>query len=124
MDIQREKIKQEFWNWAKVENPRMVENAELGDVYAIQNLDHMFMGFAAAKSQAVPEWVVMVPKLSANYLFSKVPELGFKHKDEKDAVLYHLNYMASEFNAGAKSFVEQDHAKQQTMFEAQEQSNG
>ena len=56
MDIQKEKIKQEFWNWAKVENPRMVENAELGDVYAIQNLDHMFMGFAAAKSQAVPEW--------------------------------------------------------------------
>ena len=62
MDIQKEKIKQEFWNWAKVENPRMVENAELGDVYAIQNLDHMFMGFAAAKSQAVPEGFVLVLK--------------------------------------------------------------
>ncbi|WP_257220231.1 MULTISPECIES: DUF551 domain-containing protein [unclassified Acinetobacter] len=55
MDIQKEKIKQEFWNWAKVENPRVVENAELGDVYATQILDHMFMGFAAAKAQAVPD---------------------------------------------------------------------
>lgn len=55
MDIQKEKTKKEFWVWAKTENPRLVENAELGDVYAIQNLDHMFMGFAAAKAQAVPE---------------------------------------------------------------------
>jgi hypothetical protein len=57
MDIQKEKTKKEFWAWAKTENPRLVENAELGDVYAIQNLDHMFMGFAAAKDQAVPEWI-------------------------------------------------------------------
>lgn len=62
MDIQKEKIKQEFWNWAKVENPRVVEDAELGDVYAIQTLDHMFMGFAAAKAQAVPEGFVLVEK--------------------------------------------------------------
>lgn len=62
MEIQKEKIKQEFWNWAKVENPRVVENAELGDVYAIQILDHMFMGFAAAKAQAVPEGFVLVEK--------------------------------------------------------------
>lgn len=60
MDIQKEKIKQEFWSWAKVENPRVVEDAELGDVYAIQTLDHMFMGFAAAKTQAVPEGFVLV----------------------------------------------------------------
>ena len=62
MDIQKEKTKKEFWVWAKTENPRLVENAELGDVYAIQNLDHMFMGFAAAKAQAVPEGFVLVPK--------------------------------------------------------------
>lgn len=62
MEIQKEKIKQEFWNWAKVENPRVVEDAELGDVYAIQTLDHMFMGFAAAKAQAVPEGFVLVEK--------------------------------------------------------------
>ena len=60
MDIQKEKIKQEFWNWAKVENPRVVENAELGDVYATKILDHMFMGFAAAKAQAVPEGFVLI----------------------------------------------------------------
>ena len=60
MEIQKVKIKQEFWNWAKVENPRVVEDAELGDVYAIQTLDHMFMGFAAAKAQAVPEGFVLV----------------------------------------------------------------
>lgn len=59
MDIQKEKIKQEFWNWAKVENPRVVENAELGDVYATKILDHMFMGFAAAKAQAVPAKLVL-----------------------------------------------------------------
>ena len=62
MDIQKEKTKKEFWAWAKTENPRLVENAELGDVYAIQNLDHMFMGFAAAKDQAVPEGFVLVKK--------------------------------------------------------------
>lgn len=62
MEIQKEKIKQEFWNWAKVENPRVVEDAELGDVYAIQTLDHMFMGFAAAKAQAVPEGFFLVEK--------------------------------------------------------------
>lgn len=63
MDIGKEKIKQEFWNWAKVENPRVVENAELGDVYATQILDHMFMGFAAARAQAVPEWISVNDKL-------------------------------------------------------------
>lgn len=62
MDVQKEKIKQEFWNWAKVENPRVVENAELGDVYATRILDHMFMGFAAAKAQAVPDGFVLVKK--------------------------------------------------------------
>ena len=55
---------------------------------------------------------VLVPKLSANYLFNQVPELGFLHKDEKETVLYHLNYMASEFKEDAKRFVENDHSKQ------------
>ena len=58
------------------------------------------------------EGFVLVPKLSANYLFNKVPELGFKHQDEKDTVLYHLNYMASEFKESAKNFVVLDHEKQ------------
>ena len=75
----------------------------------------------AAKAQAVPEWAVIVPKLSANYLFNTVPELGFEHQDQKDTVLYHLNYMASEFRDSAKQFVEDDHAKQKAMIEAQEQ---
>ena len=60
MNIQKENIKKEFWDWAKTENPRLVENAELGDVYAIQNLDHMFMGFAAAKARAIPDGFVLV----------------------------------------------------------------
>ena len=77
----------------------------------------------AAKAQAVPEWAVIVPKLSANYLFNTVPELGFEHQDQKDTVLYHLNYMASEFRDSAKQFVEDDHAKQKTMIEAQEPAN-
>ena len=59
MDLQKENTKKEFWVWAKTENPRLVENAELGDVYAIQNLDHMFMGFAAAKAQAIPDGFVL-----------------------------------------------------------------
>ena len=83
-----------------------------------------FYGFEqAAKAQSVPEWAVIVPKLSANYLFNTVPELGFEHQDQKDTVLYHLNYMASEFRDSAKQFVEDDHAKQKTMIEAQEQSH-
>lgn len=76
----------------------------------------------AAKVKTVPEWAVIVPKLSANYLFNTVPELGFEHQDQKDTVLYHLNYMASEFRDSAKQFVEDDHAKQKTMIEAQEPS--
>ena len=75
------------------------------------------------KAQAVPEWAVIVPKLSANYLFNTVPELGFEHQDQKDTVLYHLNYMASEFRDSAKQFVEDDHAKQKNMIEAQEPAN-
>ncbi|WP_111857795.1 hypothetical protein [Acinetobacter sp. CFCC 10889] len=64
----------------------------------------------AAKS--IPECFVLVPKLSANYLFNQVPELGFKDQDEKNTVLYHLNYMASEFKESAKEFVKEDHEKQ------------
>lgn len=78
----------------------------------------------AAKSKAVPEGFVLVPKLSANYLFNKVPELGFKHQDEKDTVLYHLNYMASEFKESAKNFVALDYEKQKRFAqESQEQSH-
>ena len=77
----------------------------------------------AAKAQAVPEWAVIVPQLSANYLFNKVPELGFAHQDEKDTVLYHLNYMSSEFKDAAKQLVLDDHAKQKAMIEAQEPAN-
>ncbi len=76
-----------------------------------------------AKAQAVPEGFVLVPKLSANFLFNIVPELGFKHQDQKDTVLYHLNYMASEFKDSAKKFIEADHAKQKEMIKAQEPTN-
>ena len=78
-----------------------------------------------SKEKAPPEGFVFVPKLSANYLFNKVPELGFKHRDEKDTVLYHLNYMASEFKESAKEFVKKDHEKQIKFLEeeAQEQSH-
>lgn len=90
----------------------------------MDNINFGWSAWQAAKSQAVPEWAVMVPKLSANYLFNTVPELGFKSKDEKDTVLYHLNYMASEFKAEAKSFVKQDHAKQQAMIKEALGKNG
>ena len=90
MDIQKEKIKQEFWNWAKVENPRVVENAELGDVYAIQILDHMFMGFAAAKAQAVPE-----VKDIGNELQSWVAVWSFKARhDREDYIVVDANLLA------------------------------
>lgn len=65
-----------------------------------------------AIKNAVPDWAVIAPRLSANYLYSKVPELGFKSQDEKETVLYHLNYMASEFKEDAKKFVIDDHEKQ------------
>lgn len=84
--------------------------------------DSWLIGLNRAKAQAVPEWAVIVPRLSANYLFNKVPELGFKHQDEKDTVLYHLNYMASGFKESAKQLVEDNHAKQKAMIEAQENS--
>ena len=87
----------------------------------ITSLLFSWSAWKEAKAQAVPEWAVIVPRLSANYLFNKVPELGFKHQDEKDTVLYHLNYMASGFKESAKQFVEDNHAKQKAMIEAQEQ---
>lgn len=91
----------------------------------VNTLDEMLLNqgdaLAEAKAQAVPEWAVIVPKLSANYLFNTVPDLGFKQQDLKDTVLYHLNYMALEFRDSAKQFVEDDHAKQKAMIEAQGQ---
>lgn len=88
-----------------------------------EHWDTFRAGWQAAKAQAMPEWAVIIPRLSANYLFNKVPELGFKHQDEKDTVLYHLNYMASGFKESAKQFVEDNHAKQKAMIEAQEPAN-
>lgn len=70
-----------------------------------------------AIKNAVPDWAVIAPRLSANYLYSKVPELGFKSQDEKETVLYHLNYMASEFKEDAKKFVIDDHEKQKAMIQ-------
>lgn len=89
--------------------------------YAANEIDRL----RAKLAKATPEGFVLVPKLSANYLFNKVPELGFKHQDEKDTVLYHLNYMASEFKESAKEFVKKDHEKQIKFLEeeAQEQSH-
>ncbi|WP_213073161.1 hypothetical protein [Acinetobacter bouvetii] len=82
----------------------------------------MWLRAKRAKAQ-VSEGFVLVPKFSANYLFNKVPELGFKHPDEKDTVLYHLNYMASEFKESARQFVESDHTKQKAFIKAQEQGH-
>lgn len=76
-------------------------------------IDLAYEGLEKIKEHAIPEGFVLVPELSANYLFNKVPELGFKHQDEKDTVLYHLNYMASEFKESAKNFVALDYEKQQ-----------
>lgn len=85
-------------------------------------IDLAYEGLEKIKEHAIPEGFVLVPKLSANYLFNKVPELGFKHQDEKDTVLYHLNYMASEFKESAKNFVALDYEKQKRFVEeAQEQ---
>lgn len=82
--------------------------------YALQTV---WKAWREAKAQAIPEGFVLVPKLSANYLFNEVPELGFKHQDEKDTVLYHLNYMASEFEESSKKFVALDHEKQKRFIE-------
>ena len=98
-------------------------NESLNEYYHPDHTNHrlnyaFIMGaWMAWKAQTVPEGFVFVPKLSANYLFNKVPELGFKHKDEKDTVLYHLNYMASEFRDSAKQFTKDDHEKQKAMIE-------
>ncbi|WP_228146057.1 hypothetical protein [Acinetobacter sp. ANC 4558] len=87
---------------------------------AYEALNTGWVMWLRAKKVAVPDGFVLVPKLSANFLFNIVPELEFKHQDQKDTVLYHLNYMTSEFKESAKKFVEEDHVKQKTMIEAQE----
>ena len=93
----------------------------------VKALHENFAEFTDDKADAIIQKLneagfVLVPKLSANYLFNQVPELGFSHKDEKETVLYHLNYMASEFKEDAKRFVENDHAKQ-AEFAVQEEGN-
>ena len=118
MDIKR------FKAWA--ESKKLSTDGETGRNYSYTFYDSKTQAawgaWQATKAQAVPEGFVLVPKLSANYLFNKVPELGFKHKDEEDTVLYHLNYMASEFRDSAKQFTEDDHEKQKAMIE-EEQSH-
>jgi len=100
-----------------------VSDTEVEYVHLMNQRWYAWLACAKSKAQAVPEWAVIIPRLSANYLFNKVPELGFKHQDEKDTVLYHLNYMASGFKESAKQFVEDNHAKQKAMIEAQEPAN-
>lgn len=124
MDLQKEREAFEAYMAEKYKNlmdRRQCRNN--GGGYMSWDMNVAWQVWQAAKAQAVPEWAVIVPKLSANYLFNTVPELGFEHQDQKDTVLYHLNYMASEFRDSAKQFVEDDHAKQKTMIEAQEQAN-
>lgn len=97
-------------------------SAEVKRLYEADFIEMGTVSKEEAKAQAVPEWAVIVPRLSANYLFNKVPELGFKHQDEKDTVLYHLNYMASGFKESAKQLVEDNHAKQKAMIEAAQEN--
>lgn len=120
MDI---KEKQAFENWwESFHNGRQIscDYVEEDNSYSVGYANAQWVAWQA-KAQAVPEGFVLVPKFSANYLFNKVPELGFKHPDEKDTVLYHLNYMASEFKESARQFVESDHTKQKAFIKAQEQ---
>jgi len=49
---------------------------------------------------------VLVPELSVNYLYRSVPELGFVNQDEKDTVIYHLNFIAAPLHATAKTYVQ------------------
>jgi hypothetical protein len=82
------------------------------EMFATEWMNVGWRMWCEAKKQDIPIGFVLVPKLSANYLFNQVPELGYEHQDEKDTVLYHLNYMASEFKESAKDFVKKDHEKQ------------
>lgn len=85
----------------------------------IANMIEAALDAEADESTVIPEWGVIAPKLSLNYLFSTVPELGFKDQFQKETVLYHLNYAAAEVNESAKKFVEDDHAKQKEWAEAE-----
>ena len=124
MDIQKNQIQESFeklyvknapaWSLERDQNGGYKYHATQSAflLFEQQQIEIDLLKNELAKAQAVPEGFVLVPKLSANYLFNKVPELGFKHQDEKDTVLYHLNYMASEFKESAKNFVVLDHEKQ------------
>lgn len=129
MDIKKEREAFEAWYCRNHTGLKQSDLAEFRTLSGYSFSDSLkinvsWEAWQAAKAQAVQEGFVLVPKLSANYLFNKVPELGFKHRDEKDTVLYHLNYMASEFKESAKELVKKDHEKQIKFLEeeAQEQS--
>lgn len=130
MDIQKEREAFEDWyckNHTGLKQSDLAKFRTLSDYSFSDSLkiNISWEAWQAATTQAVPEGFVLVPKLSANYLFNQVPELGFKHQDEKDTVLYHLNYIASEFKESAKKFVKKDHEKQIKFLkeEAEEQSH-
>ncbi len=127
MDIQKERPIFDAWHyhdWRSNISSNIDESAYpewYHRIYSHFSAHHerelQFKTWLAAKAQAVPEGCIITPKLSANYLFNKVPELGFLHQDEKDTVLYHLNYMACGFNDSAKQFVVNDHEVQKQLIE-------
>lgn len=96
----------------KIRGKDVLEFSETMQAYFNIVVNEAWTMWQQAIKNAVPDWAVIAPRLSANYLYSKVPELGFKSQDEKETVLYHLNYMASEFKEDAKKFVIDDHEKQ------------
>lgn len=101
----------------KIRGKDVLEFSETMQAYFNIVVNEAWTMWQQAIKNAVPDWAVIAPRLSANYLYSKVPELGFKSQDEKETVLYHLNYMASEFKEDAKKFVIDDHEKQKAMIQ-------
>ncbi len=129
MDIQKERPVFDAWHYQdwKSNIAANIDESEYLEWYqriyshfsTQQERELQFKTWLAAKTQAVPDGCIIAPKLSANYLFNKIPELGFLHQDQKDTVLYHLNYMACEFKESAKQFVLDDHKQQRQLIESE-----
>ena len=91
---------------SKAELIHMVDKGErLQELHSRKrDLEHFFkMGVESVTKE---KGCVLVPELSVNFLYRSVPELGFSNQDEKDTVIYHLNFIAAPLHAAAKNYVQ------------------
>jgi hypothetical protein len=93
---------------AEISNAELIHMVDKGErlqeLYSRKrDLEYFFK--LGVESVTKAKGCVLVPVLSVNYLYRSVPELGFVNQDEKDTVIYHLNFIAAPLHEEAENYV-------------------